>query len=103
MRLLNDLIKLPIEELEENKYYANKFRLTAVENVSPGHFSSIINTINGVSNYISSIYGKDNIPRDLEDACKQAKAKRENYEERESQNKIIVPENQILKSKFRDD
>jgi hypothetical protein len=88
MRLLSDLIELSLADMHDDKhkyyYHKFKFRENREENT---RIEKILNTIKGVYNYVASIYGEADVPKDLDTVCKQAKAKRENYGQRKQETK----------------
>ncbi len=95
MRLLDDLTSMSIDELRNSEFYKYKLKLNVIfENEDGGlsiYATHAKNIINGVYNYIASIYGKDDfdnsrIPKDLSAALHAAKEKREDYVAREEKN-----------------
>jgi hypothetical protein len=62
------------------QFYRNKFKAGYRDEVC---ISTVISVIDGIYHYIRGVYGKDNIPRDLAEAYKNTKAKRQDYPARE--------------------
>lgn len=81
LRIFRDLHKFSIEELRQgSQFYRKKFKAGYRDEIC---ISTITSVMDGIYNHIRGVYGKDNIPRDLTDAYKKAKAKWQDYPARE--------------------
>lgn len=90
LRMFDDLIKCGVNDLFNNTFYREKFK---IEYGSDNCVSSIISTINGCYNYITSVYGKWNVPKDLENGYQRAVKKRMENPQIEHTKELLSPWN----------